>query len=393
MMPLGSWPPDMEAAPVGLAVSGGADSMALAFLARRWRRNVVAFVVDHGLRPASASEACLTVGRLKQMGIKAHLLKLPPFARGRIQERAREARFAALEDACVTEGCLDLLIAHHAADQEETVWMRSLRASGPAGLSGIKAVSIRGRIRIVRPLLSLSPQRLRTTLRAGGLPWLEDPSNTNRRFERVRWRQDLTPPQRQQAAFLQAGAVKERLCLEARLAADLACYVTWYPEGWVSLERDGVCEESLSALLRLVSGGSYRPSREAVHQLIKQGHGTLLGVRMRPAGRFGNGVILFREERAVSGPVRVRAGAVWDGRWRLLGADYPQGSEIAALGDAASRSDRQRRDIPAAVLRTLPGIWHDGRLISCPHFGNGPEVAGFVWAVGVPVTGENPQIV
>ncbi|WP_225197576.1 tRNA lysidine(34) synthetase TilS [Gluconobacter oxydans] len=393
MARFGPWPPDVDDAPVGLAVSGGADSMALAFLARRWRRNVVAFVVDHALRPESAAEAQLTVRRLAGMNVKARLLTLAPFPKGRMQERARQARFEALEAACVAEGCLDLLVAHHAGDQDETVWMRHLRASGLLGLSGIQPVSVRGRIRLVRPLLALSTARLRLTLQAENLLWIEDPSNASRRFERVRLRQDLTSEQRQEARVLQQIALQERQRLEAVLAGQLGRHAVWYPQGWAFLGREGINEETLAVLIRLVSGSAYRPAREAVQTLMKQGYGTLSGVQVRPAGRFGDGIILVREERALGPFVPAKAGVVWDGRWRLLTPDVPQGSLIGPLGDAVHTMDLRRLGVPYAAARCLPGIWHEGQLVLWPRLGTAlGEMAAevdFSWSVGVPASGEN----
>ncbi|KXU99780.1 tRNA(Ile)-lysidine synthase [Gluconobacter potus] len=394
MAGFGPWPPDIDDAPVGLAVSGGADSMALAFLARRWRRNVVAFVVDHALRPESAAEAQLTVRRLTGMNVKARLLTLAPFPKGRMQERARDARFEALEAACVSEGCLDLLVAHHAGDQDETVWMRHLRASGPLGLSGIQPVSVRGRIRLVRPLLSFSTARLRLTLKAENLPWIEDPSNANRRFERVRLRQDLTAEQRLEARALQKAALQERQRLETQLAGQLGRHAVWHEQGWVFLGQAGLDAETLAVLIRLVSGRAYRPAREAVQTLMQQGSVTLSGVQIRPAGRFGDGIILVREERALGPAVPAKAAVLWDGRWRLLTADLPQGSLIGPLGDAVHALDLRRLGMPYAAARCLPGVWHEGRLVLGPRLGEMAwgEFAGeadFVWSSGVPATGEN----
>ncbi|MEN3166773.1 tRNA lysidine(34) synthetase TilS [Gluconobacter sp. OJB] len=389
MSDLGAWPPDIQDAPVALAVSGGADSMALAFLGRRWRRNVVAFVVDHALRPESAIEARLTVERLAAMDVPARLLTLAPFPKGRLQERARQARFEALEAACVEAGCLDLLVAHHAGDQDETVWMRSLRASGPLGLSGIQRRAVRGRVRLLRPLLTFAPSRLRLTLQAAGLPWIEDPSNANRRFERVRWRQDLTLQQRRDVQTLNLTAREKSQSREAELAENLASHAVWHPEGWAFLEPAGMNEETLSALIRLVSGKAYRPAREAIRLLLGKGCGTLSGVQIQPAGRFGNGVILVREERALAASVAALEGCVWDGRWRLLTHDIPAGSVIGPLGDAVHGLDLRRLGIPSAAARCLPAVWQEGRLILWPRIGYMSGEADFVWASAVPVTGEN----
>jgi len=386
---VGPWLPDVPQAPVGLAVSGGGDSLALAWLAKRWRRHVLAFVVDHALRPESGAEALLTVERLEALGLQARVLTLAPFPKGRLQERARDARFAALEEACVEAGCLDLLVAHHLHDQDETVWMRYYAGSGSRGLAGMEATSLRGRVRIVRPCLTLHPERLRATLRAAGLMWIEDPSNQNRRFERVRWRQDLSPMQRNEARGWQVAAQSYRHSEDERLAAVLAKNAVWHSTGWVHLRPAGICENTLSALVRLVSGRPYRPSREQVLALAQQGHGTLGGVIMRPAGRFGEGVMLVREERAVQRPVVAETGALWDSRWRCDAEGLPTDCLIGALGDGALKMDARRLGLPLGALKTLPALWLNGQIIGLPDVLKEAGAVPFLWAGGVPATGEN----
>ena len=175
--------------PVALAVSGGGDSLCLAWHARQWRHSLLAFVVDHGLRAESAAEAALTIERLRVMGVPARLLTLTdlPYGPG-IAHRARNARYAALRAACRAEGCLDLLLGHQADDQAETACMRQAAGSGPDGLAGMGWISLLPDLRLVRPLLGVSRLALRNTLRAAGLAWVDDPSNEDRRAERVRIR-------------------------------------------------------------------------------------------------------------------------------------------------------------------------------------------------------------
>src|SRR4051794_31539408 len=119
MAPLGPFEP---APRIAVAVSGGADSMAAALLARDWARrrggSVVALVVDHGLRAESAAEAAVTRARLADMGIVAHGLTLEGLARGPgLAARARLARHAALAEAAAALGVLHLMFGHHAGDQ------------------------------------------------------------------------------------------------------------------------------------------------------------------------------------------------------------------------------------------------------------------------------------
>ncbi len=179
---------------IAVAVSGGPDRMCLALLAADWIRDrggeIRGFVVDHGLRAGSAAEAALVVDRLASLDIPAEVLRWRHGAlASRIQQRARDARYALLEEAVAAWGGLHLLVAHHVDDQRETVALRCLRGSGPVGRSGMAAVAERGQIRLLRPLLAMPKAMLLATLRHRGVPWVEDPSNNDLRFARASLRQ------------------------------------------------------------------------------------------------------------------------------------------------------------------------------------------------------------
>src|SRR5271165_4045530 len=124
-----------EPAPMlAVAVSGGADSLALAVLADAWARArggaIIALVVDHGLRAAAADEARATEQLLTGRGIAVRALRLAGLGPGSaLAERARTARYATLTAACEAAGTLHLLVGHHLADQAETVALRVLRGS------------------------------------------------------------------------------------------------------------------------------------------------------------------------------------------------------------------------------------------------------------------------
>lgn len=173
---------------LGLAVSGGADSMAmLALAADCWPRQVEAATVDHGLRPAARDEAAMVARYCAERGVQ-HVVLVPgsPLG-GNIQAAAREARYALLE-AWRTERGLDwLLTAHQADDQIETIVMRLNRGSGVAGLA-----AIRGRQgAILRPLLGERRAALRAHCIRHDVPFADDPSNADSRFDRVRLRRSL----------------------------------------------------------------------------------------------------------------------------------------------------------------------------------------------------------
>ena len=175
------------------AVSGGRDSLALALLAHDWARarggRVLGLIVDHGLRPEAAREAEATRGLLAGRGIEAEILRWSGTKPSHgVQEAARAARYGLLFEACRQRGILHLLVAHHGDDQAETVAMRAARGSGADGLAGMAALVEQRHARLLRPLLSVSRARLTATLEALGVAWIDDPSNADPRFERVRVR-------------------------------------------------------------------------------------------------------------------------------------------------------------------------------------------------------------
>jgi tRNA(Ile)-lysidine synthase len=179
-----------------VAVSGGPDSMALMGMLARWRdadisRRTVLHVatVDHGLRAASAGEAAMVGREARRLGLPHSTLRWEGAKPGAgIQAAARLARYTLLaEEARRIEASI-IATAHTLDDQAETVLMRFLRGSGPAGLAGMARQAIRGGLTHWRPLLGLSKGRLIATCEALGLPFIHDPSNTDPAFARPRLR-------------------------------------------------------------------------------------------------------------------------------------------------------------------------------------------------------------
>lgn len=185
-----------------LAVSGGPDSMALLHLVNQWWQEMsrpldrlLVVTVDHGLRAESAGEAALVAQRAKQLGL-AH--RTVNWDNGGIetgvQDAARRARYGLLR-ACATQfagtGSRAIATAHTRDDQVETFLMNLARGSGLDGLSGMRVVRPLDPFddaMLVRPLLAFPKSRLVETLNAIGWTWIEDPSNTDPAFERVRVR-------------------------------------------------------------------------------------------------------------------------------------------------------------------------------------------------------------
>lgn len=383
-----------EPAPhLAVAVSGGADSVALALLADTWARaqggRITALTVDHRLRPESAAEAA-QVGRwLAARGI-AHccLPREGPPPRGDVQAQARAARYRLLEAWCEAAGVLHLLTAHHREDQAETLLLRLARGSGLDGLAGMAAVAEHAACRVLRPLLGTPRARLRATLAAAGQAWIEDPSNRDPAYARSRLRAAA-------AALAAAGLTADRLAataaqlararaaLEAQVAALLAAAVALHPAGFARLDAaalrrapEEVGLRALAALVATIGGAEFPPRLERLVRLYRRlpdglaGGRTLGGCRLLP--RRG-GVLVCREPAAMAPPIAaVPGGRVhWDGRFVLsLPQHEPSlGFTLGALGSDARSIARAAAKLPPAARPTLPALRDAIGLAAVPHLG------------------------
>lgn len=173
---------------LGLAVSGGPDSLALLLLAAQaCPGRVAAATVDHGLRPASSTEAEFVASICGERGIPHATLRPVVPIRGSIQSAARRARYGLLHDWMKEQHIDWLATAHHADDQLETMIMRILRGSGIDGMSGIREK----RSNIIRPLLHFQKSALEAYVTDHGIDAVNDPSNRDQGFDRVRVRNAL----------------------------------------------------------------------------------------------------------------------------------------------------------------------------------------------------------
>ena len=181
----------------GVAVSGGADSLALLLLAADVRPGEIeAATVEHGLRPESRAEAEAVGDLCEQLGVPHAILAIewdvPPSTA--LQEQAREVRYGALAGWMGEQSLASVATAHHADDQAETLLMRLNRGSGIRGLSGMRplaAVPGHPNLQLLRPLLGWRRTELEGVCEQADLIPIQDPSNSNERFERVRVRRAI----------------------------------------------------------------------------------------------------------------------------------------------------------------------------------------------------------
>ena len=244
--------------------------------------------------------------------------------------------------------------------------MRMLAGSGEAGLAGMSPLSETARLRRLRPLLAIPPARLRATLRAVGMAWVEDPSNRSPTQQRARLRALRADPAGDglatRALVLAARARgASRAAREVGIAEELGEKATIYPQGFAHLLPGKLSPGALAALIGMI-GGARRPlAEERVRTLAESPVPcTIAGVQLVPAGRFGDGLLVVREPAAIAPAVPARADVVWDGRFRLAAAP-PAGCKVSAWGKDA-KNDREF--LPMIVAASLPVLRRGGSVLT-----------------------------
>jgi tRNA(Ile)-lysidine synthase len=388
--------PFEDAPRLAVGVSGGADSLALALLADGWARarggSIVALTVDHGLRPEAATEARRVAAWMAGRDIAHHVLthhgRRPE---GDVQAAARSIRHRLLLDACHALGCLHLLLAHHRDDQAETLLLRLARGSGVAGLAAMAPIVYRPQARVLRPLLDVPRAALKEVLRHCGQAWIEDPSNDDPAYARVRLRAARAVLAAEGLDSARLAATANRLGRARRaLAAGgeevLARHVVIDPRGWAEVDMAGVLRAPEEVALRLladvlttVGGREHPPRAERLERLAaawREG-ATLHGCRLVPRGGGGERVLVVREARGLPVVDGLRGGAtvLWDGRFRLCLTAAAAGGSLGPLGEEGWRAiaeavpDAARRGVPAAARPSLPALRDGSGLLAVPHFG------------------------
>ncbi len=373
-----------------LAVSGGSDSIALMHLAAPLRAGgaeLLVATVDHRLRPSSANDARFVEMAAAALGLPAAVLRWEGDKRATgVQAAARAARYRLL--ACEAERWRAdaILTGHTADDQAETVLMRIAHRTGVRGLSGMAvetfiADGASPPQRLLRPLLGQRRATLRAHLAAVGAAFIDDPSNDDPRFERVRARAALTQaPSGEDATTALLSLADDARGLTAaldrlghvRLAALDGAFLA---DGSVRLSAQGLSpalDAPLVARLLGAVGGSETPPDEtaaaALGAALSDRRATLAGALI---GRDGPHLLIAREPAAVLGrtgesaaaPITILSGArvLWDRRFiveNTLGAS----AEIRPLGPAAKSLTAERHD----ALSAAPGLWLGAELAAFP---------------------------
>lgn len=284
---------------LGVAVSGGPDSLALLLLAAAARPALVeAVTVDHGLRAGAADEAAAVAVRCDQLGVQHTILRAEwaDAPESNIQAKARSERYRLIGEWARPRELGAVATAHHIDDQAETMLMRLARGSGLAGLSGVRADILReDGLRLIRPLLGWRKAELEALCAEAGVVPAEDPSNRDEKHDRVRVRQWL----------LSADIDPVRLAASSGALADAELALQW-TVGQLAVQR-------------VVADGDGRSidveglPRELVRRLVLRGFQELGAAEPRGAELMRAIDALNRGEKASLSGLLMTPGT----RWRL----------------------------------------------------------------------------
>jgi tRNA(Ile)-lysidine synthase len=384
---------------IALAVSGGGDSMAMLALAHGWARSfgvaLHVVTVDHGLRPESGAEAALVADECATLGHPHSVLKWHWDGQGNLQDAARRGRLRLIAE---WRGPIaHVLLAHTQDDQAETLLMRLARGSGVEGLSAMAPTRDLDGWQIIRPLLSERRAALRHHIGVLKVPYVDDPTNDDDSYDRVRIRKAIA------ALGLDVPALSEtaermtraREALAARAADVARTCVTETEFGDLLFDRDAFAAVERDTQLRLlaaavqwITGTPYRPRARALDLLLDRAlggaGGTLQGAELRVTTMK---LQMLREFSPLQHEVKSgQDPRLWDGRWRVSGAGL-DGVTVRALGPdgwALLPKEAIPKGLGHSVARGLPALFENDRLAGfapagyglphrielCPHGGS-----------------------
>jgi tRNA(Ile)-lysidine synthase len=388
-----------------LAVSGGGDSMGLLALATQAMQldeapRFTVLSVNHGLRQAAAAEAAQVAAQCEKLHLP-HITLMADKKLGAsdIQQQARNLRYRLMAAWCAAQGAQGLVLAHHQDDQAETILMRMARGSGMGGLSGMAARQLlqtqAAPVLLLRPLLKYRGADVKALAHEAGLPVIEDPSNDDPQFERVRWRRllPLLETEGLGAARLAEMANDMRVlqtALDNKLTAWLDHFAAWHDYGVLNVPRADFDALPMAQKQRFMGrfvqyfGQHPHPVKQKktdrlLRQIENNAHGaaSMGGLHMRWRK---NDLFIGREAAACAAMVPIsdmptRFNGRFDRRFGIIGKNLrkretknlhmgplgPQGvADMRAQGAVFDKA------VPAAYYAALPGVFDGSTLLGCP---------------------------
>ncbi len=357
---------------------------------------VVALIVDHGLREGSAAEAAQAKSWCEGVGLEAHILAwrdVKPTSG--VQAAARAARYFLMAEAANVLGVSSILTAHSADDQAETLMMRLARGAGLSGLASMEdetriAAGAGDPLRLVRPLLPYSRDALTATVKAYDQDYIDDPSNEDQHYERVRIRRVLRAVLEgngldrdallQTAKRLRAEKQRRRIEEEHAFRRIGGVFTRWGGASFdvASLNDSGSHRNgAVARTIRAVSGADHAPDEAEiatyVEAALKKGAAAIGGALLK---RSGPRLWILREPAAILGRAGVPplpaieipadAPVLWDGRFILAAEDDVSVRPLGEAGLSALGASAALIEAPVEAILGAPGLFRRDRLIGAP---------------------------
>ncbi len=343
--------------------------------------SVRAVTVDHGLRPEAADEAAFVGQVCAGLGV-AHdvLVWRHGVVTGNLMDQARRARYGLMAGWARDAGIGCVVLGHTADDQAETFLMGLARGTGLDGLVGMRPRFVQDGVTFARPFLEVTRGALRAYLTGQGVGWVDDPTNADDQYTRVKARKALnvlgplgitvgrlgeTMGNLRMAQGAVVGAVTEAF---GRIGRDAAGGIVLQMAGFLSLP-DELQHRLLTQSLRWVSGAEHPPRADGIGRVrmaIARGKAaTLSGCRIRVTDAQ---ISISREAKAVAG-MECPTDQSWDTRWLLCGPHAPD-LTIRVLGDGIRHVPNWRTTgLSRDILVVSPAIWRGDALIAAPFAG------------------------
>jgi tRNA(Ile)-lysidine synthase len=380
-----------------IAVSGGSDSLALSVLAKLYSLEndnaFVSLIIDHKLRNESAEEARVTYKNLTQNKIKAKILTYQgeKFS-SNIQKKARDLRYDLFHNYCAKNKIKFLILAHHQDDLIENFYIRLIRGSGIKGLTSLQNIfEYSKNFYLLRPLLNFNKQELLSVTKKSYSSWIEDPSNKNDKFLRVRIRKMQTKLQKE--GFDPKRIIKTidnlntaKDSLDFYIFKSEKKYLNFYKEGYATLKSSIFNNEAQEVIFRViikaihfVSGEYYPPRSDSLkglmkNLLVKSFNSSTLGGCLIEKNK--NIISFYREDRnvAVETLNKSKQKTNWDDRF-LVNKNFNNQQQfiVKKLGNHGIEYLRKNKfsdygnKIPVHAKKTLPSFWNnEGQLLFVP---------------------------
>lgn len=393
---------------LAVGVSGGADSLALAYFSHLWCQarggKIVALSVNHHLRPEADQELQWVHQTLRSYGIQHEILhwvfqEKPQTA---IQEKARQARYDLMSSWCQERGILYLAVAHHAQDQAETFLLRLEKKSHLGGLAAMAALSYRRSLCLLRPFLNFTKEEICIIAEKVYREWIHDPSNLNLDFRRIYWRRKIesSPQTFQDIPYF------IHVCREIREETEREMSVYWayhsvlHPSGWLQMDwsvfqnlKESTQRSILGRALQRIGSMNTPPRGESLENLWKALKSSSFSLEKKPftlsrclVYKKGNTVRLYRENRNLSAPQFLSSlehsrlsPLTWD-RFQIS-LSFSQWEKIKQekffVGAAGEKgwdllSPKQKETLKKSFMRkavpSCPFLWREGKDPWLPHF-------------------------